>query len=30
MNSVLFAIFIGVLSVLAMVIIQAVLNNPNS
>ena len=30
MNTVLFAIIIGVLSVLAMVIIQAVLDNPNS
>jgi hypothetical protein len=30
MNSVLFAIITGVLSVLAMVIIQAVLDNPNS
>jgi hypothetical protein len=30
MNGVLFAIIIGVMSVLAMVIIQAVLDNPNS
>jgi hypothetical protein len=30
MNTVLFAIIIGVMSVLAMVIIQSVLDNPNS
>jgi hypothetical protein len=30
MNGVLFAIIIGVLSVLAIVVIQAVLDNPNS